>query len=339
MSCCEIFSTRPVGRARLIAIAAIIALMPMLALANSTDEGQRSVETDGAVKLSVHIDKSAAQVADPIQLMLEVDAPRGTRVEMPQLSGELGDFEVRNSELVKDIPSPAIADGRRWVVRATLETIKTGELTIPPLDVQYATDSKSSTFKTLRSKPLPIRIASVLENRADLKKFHDIKDVSDVAVPEQHSYAWLGWISAGVVATAALAALALFVMRRRRGPSPAEWALAAIAELEQLSIANGADTEAVYNEGVDIVREFFELEFNVPTLSQTTREFLAQAVKAVGLGETARERLTSLASLADEIKFARLGVGEAQVRQALEQAKAFIRECEEHRMASEREAA
>ena len=75
------------------------------------------------------------------------------------------------------------------------------------------------------------------------------------------------------------------------------------------------------------------------TLSRTTREFLAQAAKVVGLDMSAHERLASLASLADEIKFARLGVGEQQIRQALEQAKAFVDECDAHRRANEKEAA
>ena len=64
MSCCEPFSTRLVVRARLIAVAALLVIMPTLALANSgaEAEGQSSVETDGAVRLSVRINKAVAQV-------------------------------------------------------------------------------------------------------------------------------------------------------------------------------------------------------------------------------------------------------------------------------------
>jgi hypothetical protein len=149
----------------------------------------------------------------------------------------------------------------------------------------------------------------------------------------------LAYAAAGVGGTVAIALAALAIAKRRRGPSPAAWALESIADLEKLSITNSADAEAAYNELVDVLREFFELEFNVPTLSQTTREFLAQAATVVGLDTTARERLASLSSIADEIKFARLGVGEAQFRQAIEQAKAFIDECEAHRRALEKEAA
>jgi hypothetical protein len=318
----------------------MLALVPAFALAaDGGAELQPSVVADGPVMLSVKVDKSVVQVAEPIRLLLEVDAPRGTRVELPQLTDHLGDFEVRGSERTKDIPAADGADSRRWVLSAQLETIKTGEVTVPPLDVHYATDAKATTFKTLRSQPIQIRITSVLEDRADPTKFRDIKDTVDVAVPELHSNAWLGWTAAGVGAATAVALLALVVVRRKREPSPADWALAAIADLEQCKIANSADAEAAYNEVVDVLREFFELEFSVPTLARTTREFLAQAAKVVGLEKMAGEQLASLASIADEIKFARLGVGEQQVRQALEQAKAFIDECEAYRRANEKEAA
>lgn len=296
------------------------------------------VVSDGPVKVSVSVDREAAQVAEPIQLTLDIEAPRGTRIELPQFADKLGEFDVRNAEQTKDIPA-ATGDSRRWTIDATLDTIKTGGVTIPPLEVHYTTAADSSTFKTLATKPIEIHIKSVLENRADPTKFRDIKDTVDVAVPELRSSKWLAYAAAGIGGSVVIALAALAIAKRRRGPSPAAWALSSIADLEQLPIANPADAEAAYNELVDVLREFFELEFNVPTLSRTTREFLAQAATVVGLETTARERLAALSSLADEIKFARLGVGEAQVRQAIEQAKAFVDECEAHRRALEREAA
>ena len=50
-------------------------------------------------------------------------------------------------------------------------------------------------------------------------------------------------------------------------------------------------------------------------------------------------RLSWLASVADEIKFARLGVGEEHLKHAFAQAKAFINECEAHRHATMKGAA
>lgn len=324
----------------LIAATAMFAVMvPMTALAAVNDANvHRTVAADGPVKLTVSVDKVSAQVADPIELVFKVEAPRGTRVEMPRLSNELGGFEVRNTEALQDIPSAENADERFWELRTTLETIKTGHLEIPALDVHFAEDATATTFKTLRSKPIEIQITSVLEDRADPAKFRDIKDTVDLAVPERTSRVWIVWTAGGVGVAVAVVLATLLVARRKRGPSPAAWALGQIVDLEQLRANDSADAELIYNELVDVVREFFELEFNVPTLSRTSREFLAQAAKTVGLGETPRKRLASLMSIADEIKFARYGANEKQIRQALANAKAFVGECEQHREALERRA-
>jgi hypothetical protein len=174
----------------------------------------------------------------------------------------------------------------------------------------------------------------VLENRADPTRFRDIKQTVDVPVPATVSRSWIAWTCGGVAAaTAGLFLAAALVKRRRRGPSPAAWALASIEDLERLDVSQ-TGAESVFNEVVEVVREFFGLEFNVSTLPRTTREFLAEASSKVGLPDVAAKRLEWLASVADEIKFARLGVGEKHLQHAFAQAKAFIAECEAHRAAA-----
>ncbi|HVT30839.1 MAG TPA: hypothetical protein VHE81_22730, partial [Lacipirellulaceae bacterium] len=156
---------------------------------------------------------------------------------------------------------------------------------------------------------------------------------------EPPSHAWLGWTSAGLGTLLAGTLLFMLAKRRRRGPSPADWALGSIADLEAISIENETDAGAVINEVVDIVREFFELQYNIPGLSITSRQFKAQAAKQAGLTGPAQEALAWLVSLADEIKFARFDVGAQQSRQAIERSKALIEECQRRRQASETGAA
>jgi len=315
-------------------IGMLLAALPGLAGAALPE----STVSDGPVTVAVRVDHDSAQVAEPVQLTLVVSAPKGTRVKLPQLTERLGEFDVRGTEQTNDIPA---ADGnlRRWSIATTLETIKTGTVEVPALDVHFATAANPSSFRTLTTKPLTAEIKSVLEDRPDPTKFRDIKETVDVAVPETHSYAWVGGTAAGVGAAVAVALATLVIVKHRRGPSPAQWALAAIADLRGLPIANSEDAEATYNEVVDVLREYFELEFNVPTLAKTTREFLTETTKYVKLDQTSRDRLASLASIADEIKFARLDVGEAQVGQALDQAEAFVHECEAYNRTAQKEAA
>lgn len=331
-------------RSRYLYMGMLLAALPGMAAAAESVAPLESTVANGPVKVTARVDRGTAQVAEPIRLTLEVVAPKGTRVELPQLGDQLGDFAASNAERTKDIPTDESGSTRQWTLSTELDTIKTGDVAIPSLDVHYTTvskaiDANSSTFTTLSTKPITVQIKSVLENRADPTKFRDIKETVDVAVPETHSYAWLGWTAAGVGGAIAIALATLAIVKRQRGPSPAAWALAAIADLRTLAIGTSAEAEAAYNEVVDVIREYFELEFNIPVLAKTTREFLTETTKFAKLEQTSRDRLASLASIADEIKFARLGVGEPQVRQALDQAEAFIHECEASRRAAEKEAA
>jgi hypothetical protein len=329
------------GRCLIGTIVAVLASLPMASLAG-TDEARslESVVTDGPVKVTARIDKATARVAEAIQLVLEVEAPRGTRIELPAKTSRLGDFDVRRSDVTKDIPSSTGSDKRVWILRAWLDSIKAGELSIPSLEVYYTMDAKSSTFKTLSTAPIQVQITSVLENRADPTRFRDIKQAVDVPVPAIVSRTWIAWTCGGVAAfTAALLLIVAVVKRRRRGPSPAAWAVASIEELERVESSQTAGVESLFNEVVDIVREYFELEFQVPTIPRTTREFLAEASGEVGLPDIASKRLEWLASVADEIKFARLGVGEQHLQHAFAQAKAFIAECEAHRIETTKGAA
>lgn len=314
---------------------ALCGCLPAMAFAATDAAPSLQTEAnDGPVKVTAHISTASARVAEPVQLVLQVDAPKGARIELPAKVDHLGNFEVRHSERTTDIPSAAQADKRSWILRLTLESLKTGELTIPPLEVHYTIDTKESTFKTLSTSPLQVRIASVLEDRADPKRFRDIKQTVDVPVPELPSRSWIAWTCGGVGVAVAASLLMLAVVKlRKRRPSPAAWALANIDELERVDLAQTTGADALFNEVVDTVREYVELEFNVPMLPRTTREFLAEASEGIGLPEVASKRLTWLASVADEIKFARLGVKEEHLKHAFGQAKAFINECEAHRRA------
>jgi hypothetical protein len=313
----------------------LLASMPATLLAQAGGaRSPQSVFSDGPVKLTANIDKTTARVVEPIYLVLEVEAPSGTRVEMPASFDQLGDFDVRHIERANDIPAAEKPETRTWILRLTLESIKTGQLTIPPLEAHYTLDANSTAFKTLATAPIPVHIASVLENRAEPTRFRDIKPTIDVPVPVPVSRRWIAWTCGGAAAAATALYLVMAVVKRRRnGLTPAAWAVATLEELEQLD-AKTQGPESLFNEVVDVIREYVELEFAVPMLPRTTREVLAEIPSEVGLPEKACKRLEWLAKVADQIKFARLGIGEEHVQRAFAQAKAFIAECEAHRRAT-----
>jgi hypothetical protein len=319
------------SRCRVVIFLIALASSPLLLRADEPAERPTSATvTSGPVTVTSSIDKTIASVAEPIHLKLSVEAPHGTRIEWPSLGKKLGDMDMTQIAKSNDVPSAASTNLREWVLQLTLESIKTGDLTIPALDVRYSTDSKVET-QTIQSSPLQIHIASVLEDRPDPTRFRDIKQTVDVPVSPAASRAWMVWT--GGIATAVALLLAVVVARRRtRGPAPADWALASIEDLEQRKI-HESDTTGLFNDVVAIVRQYIELEFGVAALSRTTDEFFSNVVHEIELPPATTKRLKWLASVADEIKFARLGIVDQHFEQAVVQAKAFVAECDQLRRA------
>jgi len=114
------------------------------------------------VKLTASIDKDTAAVAEPFQLTFTIKAPRGTHIEWPALNQKLGDLEIRHVAHIDDVPSSNSTETRDWTLRLTLDSIKSGDVIVPPLDIRYALPSNAE-FQSLQSQPQHIRISSVLE--------------------------------------------------------------------------------------------------------------------------------------------------------------------------------
>lgn len=296
--------------------------------ASDADEGNRpqsSVAADGPVKVTTMVSRSSARVVEPIELTLEVDAPHGIRVEMPPIGEQLGDFDVRRVERFKDLPVADAANSRRTVVKATVDTLKTGDVEIPSLTVRYGGGNDMGELKSLSTKPIKIHITSVLEGRADPTKFRDIKGTVDVPIGPPQPYAWLIWGGGGLAVVAVAATVLLFV--RRRATTPAAWALAALDELAAGEVRGADEAAAFIDELAAIVREFFELEFGMRAAAFTSAEFLDAAAQREELSTEVRENLRSIAALADHVKFARYEAGSHAVRKALEKARTVINQC------------
>ncbi len=319
-------------------IVALLATLPALKVATAeTATPASSVAPASDVKVTASLDKSTVAVAEPVQLSITVKAPRGTRIEWPSLGQKLGDLEIRHAARTDDVPSADATGAREWTLRLTLDSIKTGDLTIPPLEVHYALPSTAAQLQTAQTQPQHVVISSVLEDRPDPTHFRDIKQTVDVPVPPTSS-SWLVWGGAATGAIAASGLLVLVLKRRRAGLAPSAWAFKSISDLEAYH-ADDSDIPTTFDKVLEIVREYFELEFDISALPSTTQEFLADASTEIGLPQQTAERLKWLATVADEIKFARLTIGPQHLQQAFAQSRSIITECVEHQRALAKEAA
>ena len=137
-------------------------------------------------------------------------------------------------------PPPLRPNERTWTRQMTLESIVTGDLQIPAMEIQVADGTNS---RIIKSNAIPVRVISVLEDRADPTQFRDIHSVVDVDVPPQKSDGWFWWAAGGLgLLTFGSAAIAV-VARRKTWLTPSEWALRELESLHQSEAMQGGDSE------------------------------------------------------------------------------------------------
>ena len=160
---------------------------------------------------------TTVQVAEPFTFELTVTAPAGSRVDFPSIGASLGEFDVTDQLMRTDVPSENDVNQRTWTQQLTLESIVTGDLEIPSLEIQVRRDADIQTLKT---EAVPVRVASVLEDRADPTKFRDIQSVVDIATPEPVSRAWVWWTLGGCGGITAAALLFVAAAKRKTWMTP-----------------------------------------------------------------------------------------------------------------------
>jgi hypothetical protein len=293
--------------------------------ANVGDEAKvlRSDKTIGDLELQSTVRPRAIRVAEPLTFELTIKAPAGKTVVFPEVPQQLGPFEIVDFTARPDVPIDG-GNRRLWQATLKLETIETGELEIPSLEIQVTGEDEFASTQTLRTEPMTVSVVSLLEDRVDPTDFRDVKDVIDVT-PTENRAAQLSWLTGGLVVIVPAIVLAfVLAARTRRTITPAEWAL---DELDQLRAA-ASDGRTPEDEALDSV-------------SQTVRDYLAfewgddffaafsveEALGKRGIEPETGQHFAALNKLADEVKFARRRVRTAQLHEAFEHAHQFIVGC------------
>ena len=258
-------------------------------------------------QISIRADRTSVQIADPLEVIIKATASNEASVQFPAVPQQLGPFEVIDHRDLLGVPSESNDGTSTWTRRITVETLETGKLQIPPIEVVVRTPDQPPL--RLVNAPLSIDVASVLEPASDPAKFADIQDLIDVPEPTGGSYQWIVWAAAGGIGLAALAAGALFVFRGRTNwTTPADWAIAEIADLNPNSSQSFARLE-------QIVRTYIEEEFHVPATSYSPRELQKELVQ-IGASENNSLRLGEFLAKAEQTKYAGLTVSDTEYASA-----------------------
>jgi hypothetical protein len=270
----------------------------------------------------VEASKSTVQVAEPFTVTVSVNVPATAKVRLPQIIGTLGTFDVGEQKELLDVP---LGDGtRQWSLQLTLESIITGEQEVPALEIQVL---EAGQNYTLRSQPVAIRVASLLEDRADPTRFRDIRSLVDLPIPQASpSPRWLWWSAAAVVSGLVIAAALLVAsrVRSKRSLAPARWAQRQLEALSDSDRMRQGDAEAVTTELSAVLRNYLQLELKLNAPALTTPELLASIDDRGWLTASELSQFRGLCEAADLAKFAGLRLSQPEMQAAIDRARVWI---------------
>lgn len=263
------------------------------------------------------VDRSDIQIADPFHLMIEVTAPQGTQVNFPELPDSLGSFDVLDMTDRFDIPQRTDPGMRKWTRRITLETIATGQVEIPGFEITIL-KRKDNNSQILRTDPITIAVASVVEDSADPTKFRDIAALHDVKLPDSTSLVWVWWFAGGAALAMVSSAVFLRLTRSSHAGDPANWAL---KELADFSDEDFPRLELV-------LRSFVAERFDFPAESHTSESIL-RTLNNCGVGEIQLSNLREILEKSERSKFGGLTIQPSETAELVAKTQDLIQQLDQ----------
>jgi hypothetical protein len=281
-------------------------------------------EPAGPVTAKSSVEARALTIGTPFRYTIEVTAPTGVEVEMPQIGSAIGDFQVADfgQEPNRDVAGKTVM--QRWY---QLVTYATGDQNVPGPVVRYRDPSGEVQFVKV-----PDALVSVqsLVDAAGATPPTDVKDIKG-PVARPRDYTPLLWIVGIGLALIGL----LFLVMRRLGRKPAgtmvaprpvhELALEALARLQAAHLIEDGHYEEFYVRLSSIVREYIEARFRLRAPEMTTEEFLQAAQRRAQLAPPHRALLGQFLGEADLVKFARHHPTPADAERAFDAGRDFVR--------------
>lgn len=318
LSCCP--WARRAGRP-----AAAVALAVLCAVA-----GVRSLPAvlvpSPELSFRVTLTPDSISVGDPIRLKFEATGPAGAALVLPQLADSIEGFVVLRAEP----PKREVKGGRVEETRAAEVTLFRAALdTLPALPLLWPRDGGDTLVAW--SRPLPVRVGSVLTGAADLSNLKDLK--RPVALSRS---LWWVWVLAGLAA-AALGFWLIRMLRARRGRrrGAVEESVPALppdvvfeqglAALRAARLPEQGCVREYYFELSFLLRRYLEGRFGFPAVEETRMEIVASAGRVAALEPEERESLARWLAEGELVKFARQERLLAEADSSAEEALRWVR--------------
>jgi hypothetical protein len=264
----------------------------------------RRVISSPSSTLTVELNRRSSQIAEPIELILILDAPRDTEVRFANMEKRIGPFHVVRVDQWESIP---IGDGRtrrQWIQAMTIESLRPGAQVLPSIGIEYRRAESDGDWRKLESGPIEVTINSLAAD-ADPEQFRDIKGV--VAIPAVTTSNRLGLVPVVLGLSFVTVALAAAILRwRRRRISPRLRACRAVAMLRaDYDLSPRSDRE-IYADLTAILRRYVAERFGIEAETQTGEEMIQGLRTSLRGKDELVESLAEFVDAANRAKFSRV---------------------------------
>ena len=263
-----------------------------------------------AVDVAAKADTTNIRIGEQIKLQLTATVTSAQfkdanfKILFPVLPDSLDHFEV-----VTRSPLDTAVNQDLHILHQTftLTSFDSGHWEIPPMkfEVFGGANAASDSAVTL---PIGVDVNTVAVDTT--KAFKPIKSIR--SVPWNIWDYWLYIVAGAAVILLALGLWWYFRKRPKKQPvvrtatvTPYELAVQELKVLKEEKLWQQGDIKQYYTRLTDILRAYFEHQFNIAALEQTSEELL-QNIKPVTKLNQQRDKLRSLLAISDLAKFAKL---------------------------------
>lgn len=245
------------------------------------------------------------------------------KVAFPNLPDSLNHLEIVSRTSLDTTGSNE--QQRLWKQTITLTSFDSGRWELPPMKFEVFSVTDGS-YDSVFTDPIFIDVNTVAVDTS--KAFKPIKPLRRVAWNLLDYWPYLLGI---LLLVTAVVLYFVYWHKRKPAPKPApavparspyEIAMAELAQLEKDKPWN-TDVKLYYTQLTDVLRQYFEQQFHIAALEQTTAE-LMQNIKPVTVLNQQRDKLQSILTLADLAKFAKLQPSPQEHEDCLQKAIAVV---------------
>ncbi len=262
-----------------------------------------------APEVHAGVDTASIRIGEQIKLRLTATIPANqfgtTKIGFPVLPDSLDHFEVVSRGKIDTSGDQQLKVMAQTIV---LTSFDSGHWDIPPMRFDVQQTSNNAVLDTLFSAPVGIDVGTVAVDTT--KAFRPIKTVQTAP--------WRIWdygmeIAGGILLVLIIIGIIWFIRTRKKvvpdKPTPTvtpyELAMQQLSSLKAEEVWQRGDVKMYYTRLTDILRTYFEHQFGIAALEQTTEELLNN-IKPVTKLNQQRDKLRQLLTIADLAKFAKM---------------------------------